>query len=362
MRPIFINGRFVTQRVTGTQRYAHELLQYLDAKLNAMPAQSPSTTPAVTLLVPPSDTPLPTYRSIRVLRVGRCTGQVWEQFELPFYARRGILFSLVGGAPLLHRRNIITIHDAAVFAEPTNFSPAFRLWYQFLYWMLCRTALHLFSVSQFSRMELIKWCGAKPEEITVTYPGSEHASRPTPDSGVLARNNLRSFKYVLAVGSRKPCKNLNGLLAAVPYLRDSDLDVAIAGASYANIFGAPDISGEKVRDLGYVTDSELRSLYENAACFVAPSFYEGFGLPPLEALALGCPAVVAGGSALIEIFRDVALVCDPHDPADIASKILQACRSPDDERKRYREFADGFRWGECATIAWTVILRFADTP
>jgi glycosyltransferase involved in cell wall biosynthesis len=293
--------------------------------------------------------------------VGHCKGQLWEQLELPFHARGGILFSPVGGAPLLHSRNIISIHDAAVFAVPKSFSLAFRLWYQFLYRRLCRTALHIFTVSHFSKAELIKWCGAKPEKITVTYPGADHASRPEPDAGVLTRNRLRPFQYVLAVGSRNPSKNLQGLLGAFQYLEGSGLDLAIAGASYSKVFGVLDISGDRVRDLGYVNDSELRSLYENAACFAFPSFYEGFGLPPLEALALRCPTVVANGSSLAEIFPSVAFLCDPHDQADIAAKILQARNPPEKERTRYREFAAVFRWKTCATLTWSAISRFAGT-
>jgi glycosyltransferase involved in cell wall biosynthesis len=355
LRPVFINGRFVTQRVTGTQRYAHELLDKLDAIL----AEAPSGSPPVTLLVPRCDNELPKFRHIAVTQAGRLSGQAWEQLELPFYARGGVLFSLVGGAPLLHRRNIITIHDGAVYASPQSFSFAFRAWYQFLYWALCHTALHVFTVSEFSRAELIEWCGAKPEKISVTYLGSDHALRPPPDAGVLARHGLRPKQYVLAVSSRNPGKNLPGLLRAVPYLADSGLDVAIAGASYAKVFGQLDISGERIHDLGYVNDSELRSLYENAACFAFPSFYEGFGLPPLEALALGCPAVVANDNSLAEIFHSVAFLCDPHDSSDIADKILEACRAPERERERYREFASGFGWIKCATITWSAIVRFA---
>jgi len=267
---------------------------------------------------------------------------------------------MVGPAPLLHRRNVVTIHDAAPFAAPRSFSLSFRLWYQFLYRTLCHTALHVFTVSHFSRDELIKWCGIKPERISVTYLGSEHVLRPTPDPGVLARNRLRPNHYVLAVSSRNPSKNFPGLLRAVPYLADSDVDLAIAGTSYAKVFGESDLSGERVRDLGYVNEAELRSLYENAACFVFPSFYEGFGLPPLEALTLGCPAVVADGSALAEIFRDIAFLCNPHDPSDIADKILRACDEPEGERGRYQEFANGFRWNKCARIAWSVIVRLAE--
>jgi glycosyltransferase involved in cell wall biosynthesis len=296
-----------------------------------------------------------------VSQVGRNSGQLWEQVDLAIHARSGVLFSLVGGAPLLHRRNVITIHDAAVFAAPKSFSRAFRLWYQFLYWTLCHTALHVLTVSEFSRTELMKYCGIKPGNISVTYLGSEHALRPTPQPAVLDKHRLKPFRYVLAVGSRNPSKNIPGLVKAVPYLAETDFDLAIAGQSYSNIFGESHISGDRVRDLGYVDDSELRSLYENAACFVFPSFYEGFGLPPLEALALGCPAVVANANSLAELFPGVAFLCDPRDPADIAAKILLACQAPAAERTRYRAFAAGFGWEKCAALTWSVLARVAES-
>ncbi|AXC12929.1 Glycosyl transferase, group 1 [Acidisarcina polymorpha] len=354
MRPIFINGRFVTQRVTGTQRYAHELLDQLDVLLTR--SASP---PSVTMLVPRSNGPLPSYRKIRLSQVGRFSGQLWEQFELPFYARGGILVTLVGGSPVLHRRNILTIHDAAVFASPQSFSRGFRLWYQFLYRRMCHKALQVLTVSHFSKAELIKHCKADPEKITVTYLGSEHALRPTPEPGVLTSNRLRPFKYVLAVSSRNPSKNLPGLLGALPYLADTDFDVAIAGQSYKKVFGELRISGDRVRDLGYVNESELRSLYEHAACFAFPSFYEGFGLPPLEALALGCPAVVANTGSMAEVFGPVAFLCDPHDSSTIAEMIRLASETPQEQREGYRAFANGFRWSECATITWSVIFQYA---
>lgn len=341
--------------MTGAQRYGHELLEKLDSLI----AESQSNFPAVKVLVPSSVKNLPAYRHLSISPVGRFSGQIWEQLELPFFSKGGILFTPCGGAPIAHRRNIITIHDAAVIAAPQGYSLIFRSWYQVINWILCRLSLHIFTVSHFSKAELIKWYGANPSKVTVTYLGSEHALRPEPNPSILTRNLLVRSQYALLVGSNNPNKNIAGLLQALPYLDDSGIKVAIAGHRDAKVFGTHSIANEKVCDLGYVNDSELRSLYENAACFVFPSFYEGFGLPPLEALALGCPTVVANTTSLSEIFSDIAFMCNPNNPSDIADKILEAWKAPEEDRVRNREFARGFRWVECAKKTWELLLNLA---
>ncbi len=342
--------------MTGTQRYGHELLRSLDQFLSG----PGSSLPAVTVLVPPSVKIVPKYSRLLVSQVGRFSGQIWEQFELPFYATGGLLFTPCGGAPILHPRNVITIHDAAVVAAPQGYSRAFRTWYRFLNRRLCRSALHVLTVSQFSKAQIVQWYGANATRVTVTYLGSDHALRPEPEPEILARNLLSRFKYVLLVGSKNPNKNLAGLLQTIPHLADSSIPVAIAGPSDAKVFGKSQIADHLVCDLGYVNDSELRTLYENAACFVFPSFYEGFGLPPLEALALGCPTVVADSTSLAEIFKSIAFMCNPHDPSDIADKILEACRAPQENRQQYREFAGTFRWDQCMKTTWDILAHFAE--
>ena len=357
MRTIFINGRFLSQPVTGTQRYSREFLGELDSLL----AKSEAPRPPVVILVPASVKTFPNYHCLTVSRVGRFSGQAWEQLELPFYAKEGILFTPCGGAPIMHRRNIITIHDAAVIAAPQGYSLAFRTWYQVLNRALCRLALHIMTVSHFSKSELVKWYGADPQKITITYLGSEHALRPAPEPRILSENLLSRFQYVLLVGSKNPNKNLVGLLRALPYLdlANSGMQVAIAGPTDPKVFGDHQIAHDKVRDLGYVNDSELRTLYESAACFVFPSFYEGFGLPPLEALALGCPAIVANTTAMSEIFSGIAFLCDPNDPSDIAEKIVEASQVTQESRSRNREFAAGFRWAECAKTTWDLLFSLS---
>ncbi len=283
MRRIFINGRFLSQPVTGAQRYSLQLLKHFDVLLEKMGADRPR----VTVLVPAATRDLPLYRHLAVVPVGRFAGHLWEQVELPFYARGGLLFTPSGGAPVLHRRNIITIHDAAVIAAPQGYSFGFSTWYQVLYWVLCRSALHVFTVSCFSQAELVKWYGARPQKISVTYLGSEHALLPTPEPAVLTTNKLRPRGYVFAVGSSNANKNLAGLMRALPYLAGSGLQVAIAGHKDVKVFGKRNAL-DGVHDLGYVNESELRTLYENAACFVFPSFYEGFGLRKQENMEGKC--------------------------------------------------------------------------
>jgi glycosyltransferase involved in cell wall biosynthesis len=304
---------------------------------------------------------IPEYLHLRVARVGRYGGQFWEQFELPIHSRNGVLFTPCGGAPILHKRNIITIHDAAVVAAPNGYSRAFRTWYRFLNKALCKLSLHILTVSNFSKAELIRWYSAKPESITVSYLGADHAARIKPEPDVLRKHRLRPFNYVLAVASRNPNKNLDGLLKSLPYLAEQKIQLAVAGLTDAKVFGKLRIEDDQICDLGYVTDSELRSLYENASCFVFPSFYEGFGLPPLEALALGCPVVVADSAALSEIFRPQAQMCDPNDPVDIADKILRAGRDLESKRVHNQEFARRFEWKKCARSTWEVIARFAES-
>jgi glycosyltransferase involved in cell wall biosynthesis len=111
--------------------------------------------------------------------------------------------------------------------------------------------------------------------------------------------------------------------------------------------------------LGYVTDPELKALYENASCFAFPSFYEGFGLPPLEALASGCPVVLSRAGSLLEIFRDVAFFCDAYDPEDIGRAIQRAVESSRSNASDLKNFAAKFTWAQCARQTLEIIQDFA---
>jgi glycosyltransferase involved in cell wall biosynthesis len=343
VRKLCINGKFFCQRITGTQRYARELLKQFDTLLSA--GNGPSI--AMEVLVPRSARSIPRYANLQVRTVGTMSGTWWEQLDLPRYCRGELLLTLSGGAPILHSRNVITIHDAAVFAASGAYSPAYRLWYQKLYRRMARKAEHIFTVSNFSKAEIVKWCAAAPEKISVTYLGSEHFSNLEADPSVLPRFGI-SGRYVLAVGSQNPNKNFQRTAQAVSRLSKKGIGVVVAGGSDHRIFRRSLDLPEGVRVLGYVSDAELKALYQNAACFVFASLYEGFGLSPLEAISSGCPVVVSRAASLPELYDGAAVFCDPCRPDDIAAAVEHVLQSPPATADGLKAFASKFSWKKCA--------------
>lgn len=354
-----INGRFLGRRITGVQRYGREVVRELDLRLSTLDGVINAE-----ILVPQIPKDLPSYRAIRVRRVGFLTGHAWEQLELPFYCHGRPLFTPSSAAPLLYPKNLPTIHDTAIFSAPSGYSARYGNWYKILGWILCRTSLKVLTVSEFSKAELLRWCCKRPESIVVTYSGWDHAVAAEPDPRVLEKWGLLPGRYILSVGSKNPNKNFRGVALALPYLRGCGLDIVIAGHHDDPVFRRTAADFPGIKSIGYVTDPELRSLYENAACFVFPSLYEGFGLPPLEALALGCNRVVVSDRAsLPEIYAGMASFCDPGSPQDIAEKVLAAIGAPRRTQEESRELQAQIRrysWKACADKVWEALHEFLD--
>lgn len=352
-RCITVNGRFLSQPMTGVQRYAYELMTALDALLTSR-AIEPAP---VTILAPPDAKVLPAWSTLRIQQAGHFTGQLWEQIDLAIYARGSLLFTPCGGAPLAHNRHVIAIHDAGPFATPAAYTPAYRTYYRFLERVMARKARHIITISEFSRQELIRYLHISEEKISCTLLSGEHVLRFEKDASVLARHQLVPGKYVLAVGSKNPNKNLRGLVEGFAFLKDSSVALAIAGGSNSVVFGkGAELSGA-VKELGFVSDAELRTLYENAACFVFPSFYEGFGIPPLEALMLGTPVVVSRAASLPEVFGDTVLYCDPYSPEDIADQISKVLMGQGPRKEMSLKHASTFTWERCARETWATLIR-----
>jgi glycosyltransferase involved in cell wall biosynthesis len=305
---VFLNGRFLSQPVSGVQRFSLEITAAIDRLVGC--GEWPET---VVLTPRPAEAgalgrTTAAYRRLQLREVGRRQGHLWEQADLPGAARGGVLLSLGNTAPMLAgQRQVVVIHDAGVFDTPESYSLRFRTWYKTLQHCLVRAGAQVVTVSKFSRDRIVARLGLDPARIVVMYEGADHILRVQADPDTLDRHSLRPRQYALVVSNRVAHKNLDALHEAAAALERRGMVIAVAGGSNADVFQGINGPGFAERRLGRVSDGELRTLYENAACLLFPSRYEGFGLPPVEAMACGCPVLAAGGNAVEEICGDSAL-------------------------------------------------------
>ncbi len=360
-RQLLVNARFIDRPVTGVERVAREALAAMAR--DHLDAQGGWTSPGgdywrVSLVAPRvADTPSP-WPNLPLLRHGRLRGHAWEQFELPRLVGRHWLLSPCNTGPLLKRRHLLFLHDAQPFAFPGNFTWSFRTWYRLLFHIAGRRAAGLLCNSVFTRDELVRRVGLDAHKITTCLLGGDHALRgtevatlpPLPDT------------FLLAVSSPSPNKNFSAVVAALEILGDAAPACVIVGAPNERIFAQAQLDSKRIVRLGYVSDAQLFALYSRALALVYPSFYEGFGLPPLEAMTRGCPVVLARSSALPEIGGDAAEYCDPADPASVAEAIARVCTSPHHRnvlRERGHARASELTWSHTARSMLDALARTA---
>jgi glycosyltransferase involved in cell wall biosynthesis len=354
-----LNGRFLTQPITGVQRYAIELVKSLDKKLSS--AEIDGGKFKFTVLTPKKNivTDL-TLNNIEIKPVGYLNGHLWEQFELPFYSGNDLLVNLCNTAPVLKKKQIVTIHDAGVFVYPQNFSKLFSEYYRTLLPIIGKRSRRIITDSDFSKSELSKYCHINPEKLNTIYLGKEQILEIVESSEILDKYGLNNKKFVFSIGSMTPNKNFNAVVKAVRLLDGVDFKFVAAGGTNPKVFSNSAELPENVIHLGYINDQELKALYQNASCFVFPSLYEGFGLPPLEAMACGCPVISSNAASLPEVCGDAVLYIDPHRPEDIAAKIKQVL-SDDSLRNELKrkglERAREFSWEKCADEFWEIIKQ-----
>lgn len=302
-KKIIVNGRFLLHGVTGVERYARELLAELDHL--ARPGE-------IEMAVPPETETIPKYENIRVLRVGKLHNRLWEHLSFPLYVsrRNGISLNLCNVAPL-PSPGIVCIHDVKIKACPQYFSRSFLLWYNLLFLNETKRAEKILTVSDFSAKELAGYYNLRGDRIRVIPDAWQHFERIAFDEAALEKYNLKRGEFFFSVCSLEPNKNFRWLADAA--VRNPDAVFAVAGSVNPQVFS--DALGfdlpPNMRLLGYVSDGEARTLMRDCRAFLFPSFYEGFGLPPLEALSVGAAVVSSNTSSLPEVLQDSVHYIDP---------------------------------------------------
>lgn len=344
---IAVNGSFLLKPKTGVQRYAFEMISGLK-KIGFN---------EVVILAPQNylDESLDGYPVIRdKAHFGRNLW-LWEQIRLPIVMKKFkeyTLWSPSNIGPLFVENQILTIHDASVFAGKEWFSKSGLFYYR---WMLPRVAKkskHILTVSNFSKQELIKYGIADETKISVVPCAV--SEQFLLQKNTTTQTDIR-HSNIIAIGSRDPRKNFGNLIKAWGLMGESfraNRKLLVIGG-YNRGFSSENIDeipGD-VEFLGYRTDEELISFLKQSRFLVFPSLYEGFGLPPLEAMALGVPTIVSNCSSLPEVCGEASLYCNPHDVNDISEKMKRLLT--DDElhkslSRRSIQQASKFSWENSA--------------
>jgi glycosyltransferase involved in cell wall biosynthesis len=296
--------------MTGVQRYAREIIASLAEIL--LENRDIARWLGMRLIVPPGAEVKLVLPQIEVRRTRFGSGHAWDQFVLPLYARSGVL-SLGNFGPVLARNHIVCIHDANTFIEPESYSRAFGLAYCTLLPLIGKRARRVATVSRFSADMLVKYGICRREKIFIAPNGHEHALRWDANRAQIPLiSALKRRPYVLLLGSRAKHKNVDVILEQAQGLDAAGIDIVVVGAA-SSIFSAnaPAFQRSNIHYAGYLGDDDLAALYEGALCLVFPSKTEGFGIPPLEAMARGCPVISSNAASLVEVGGDAVVYVDP---------------------------------------------------
>ena len=347
----FINGRFLSQKITGVQRYAAEMVKAIDALLASEHTAASLRNADWQLLTPADASEGLDLDRIKIRVVGRLRGHAWDQIDLARAAAGGRLISLANSGPVFHRDHIVVIHDAQVFRRPDFFNWRYLTAHRTMGRLLARHAA-IATVSGFSRRELAEVLNLSASRIPVFPNSAEHFAATTPDPGILARLGVQPQKFFLFVGSKTKNKNLSVAIRAVQLLDRGDVPLVIVGGDNSKVF--QDNSGQGVSGLllaGRLTDSEIAALYAHASAFVFPSLYEGFGVPPLEAMIFGCPVIASTADAVVETCGDAAAYFDANDAEALKQLMLERLATgaiSEQERRRQQERVAFYSWQKSA--------------
>ncbi|MGQ9716465.1 MAG: glycosyltransferase family 4 protein [Anaerolineae bacterium] len=361
---IAIDYTAAVQQRAGIGRYTRELI---GALLRLPEAQSHRYTlfAAAGGRSVPVDLPLSSAVRLRFLPLSdEWAARLWHRARLPipvetftgpvdlFYSPDFVL------PPTLSRtRTLLTVHDLSFLRYPDHFVPKLVRYLERVVPASVARAERVLADSEATRADLIRLLGVPPEKVEVLYSGVDARFRPEPESGEQERLRTRyglDRPYVLSVGTLQPRKNFVRLIRAFARLPATGRMLVIAGSRgwlYESVLEEAARHPDRVRVLGFVEDADLPALYRGADLFVFPSFYEGFGLPVLEAMACGVPVVCSGVSSLPEVAGDAALLVDPEDEEGLSQameRVLEDEGLRQEMAARGRARAARFTWEQAA--------------
>lgn len=335
-KSVFIDARMVDYHLHGIARYTYELIKNI-SKTNKI---------KFVLLVNDLNMAKDIFKEINNIDYIVMKSKflsLKEQIELPRilnkYKKEGIFHSpSFSSSPFLKIKSLMTIHDLNHLRFPEFYSPMHKYYYKYIVKPSALKSKRILTVSNFSKEEIKSWLNCKDEDIVVTYNGIDDSFKRIEDSEIL--NTIKNKyslpeNFVLYVGNQKPHKNVKTLIKAMRFV-EQGLTLILNGKDNQELLEIAKESGveNRIKFIGFIDDKDLPPIYTLARVFVFPSLYEGFGLPPLEAMACGCPAIVADTSSLPEVVGNEGITFEVLNENDLADKVNDLLA--DDERyKKY---------------------------
>lgn len=301
---LYINGKFLTQQSTGVQAYAIGILEAMK-KHNI----------TFEVLVPKS---VQLSDRFNMKHIGSLSNAIlWEQYSLPSYVNGqpySVLINFCNSAPLLAKNQIVTIHDLAFEQRGVHwFSNAFKKWYRFLIPRIVKSAQFIFTVSEFSKQEIISHYKVNKEKIRVIQNGL--------NTYIHAASRQIDGDYILLVGGNNPRKNAISIIAQIEAIKKLGYKLVILNSENAVFNSSEKTIHPSIIYLNHASSEQYYSLIKYAKALVYPSLYEGFGIPILESLCLQTPVICSDLLVFKESFEDLPIYFDTSKPPDFINAL-----------------------------------------
>ena len=337
MRQVVINGD-----------YASEIVAELDKIVEA--------NDEVIILTPNYSDNIPHLNKINVVKFGEENILKWKHSSLPKYIKshNALLVDLTQAFPL-NVKGVTCVHDCIPELVDSAYLGFLNKYIRKPIKLLqrrlvVRRAKALLTVSETSKKDIARLYHKKLDDITVVPNAWQHITRFSNDDRILDKYNLKEKSYIFTLGSRVPHKNIQWIITNA--LKNKDELFVVSGENSYDTNFEHKIFPSNIIFTGYITDEEIKSLMSHCKAFVLPSLYEGFGIPPLEALALGCKIIVSNISCLPEIYGDTAYYVNPNDSNGI--NIAELLKQPVGEAKHA---LSKYSWKKSAKILYEVIKK-----
>jgi len=322
VKTILINGDFLCRRLTGIERYAYEITLKLD-KL-CKPNE-------IAIIIPKNTLFIPDYKNLKIIKYGKIIKNFfWQMLTLQIFLITHRQFTILefGNTALPFSSGIVFLHDIYCEIFPNDFKGrkdiVIKTYNRWQYRLITKKSKQIATVSEYSKNEICSVFKIDPNKLKVIYSSADHMKTIEPDFTVF--NDfpfVKEYQFYFSLGSLSKRKNLNWIIEAA---RNNPNEVfAISGTSL------PTVKVDELNDslplniilLGYLSDEKVKALMIKCKAFILPSYYEGFGLTPLEALSCGAKIIVANAASLPEIYGGAAHYIDPFNTNVDLDKLLQ---------------------------------------